>query len=307
MPLAAIVTPATMTVVATSSIRAIDGTPPQLHFDPARYANLQTQGVWEYQSPAPDTLGAAFGSATTKQILGIAQTESNMTYTLQFLGPALRCDYASATFVGDAYQSFVRTFSKNSGHVFRYLAWVPERNRNSSDLSALDKFNAASTLDIVSTDAAHLYIVPNITSAGPVFVGGERMSGAKEHYSIYDTLDCKLYNATYRVLFNLTFPTQLIEVQSRELLNPVYLVKEIPVGGGWAARDAQRMSYQAIMHSFGRLLVGSEYWRDGFVTTSMTSWNMMGIDWKTRNGTQQGLEQLFQNITLSMLSVPSLT
>jgi hypothetical protein len=34
---------------------------------------------------------------------------------------------------------------------------------------------------------------------------------------------------------------------------------------------------------------------------------MMEIDWMSREGARQGLEQLFQNITLSMLSAPALT
>lgn len=61
------------------------------------------------------------------------------------------------------------------------------------------------------------------------------------------------------------------------------------------------------MECVGRLLVGYEWWRDGFRIVERTSWAMMSIDWTSRDTAQQGLEELFQNITLSMLSIPSLT
>jgi hypothetical protein len=101
-------------------------------------------------------------------------------------------------------------------------------------------------------------------------------------------------------------------VESRDFLNPVNVSEDT---GEWqfkegseydVARQAQRISYQAIMDSFGRLLAGYEWWRDGFVVTQSSSWNMMSIDWTTRDGAQKGVEQLFENITLSMLGTPSL-
>ena len=61
-----------------------------------------------------------------------------------------------------------------------------------------------------------------------------------------------------------------------------------------------------MMDSLGRLLVGNEWQRDGFTTTDKTSWALMSIDWTARDTARQGVEELFQNITLSMLSSTSL-
>jgi hypothetical protein len=314
LPIAAVITPATINVVARNKIASVEGTPPQLFFDPIQYAILQTTVKMSiYVSPSPDTLATAFGSAMTKQLLGISQTDANMTYDLQFYGPALRCDYAEPDFIDGAYNAYLLNFTSQESY-YRYFAWVPIIGKNRTDLSVAED-EGGKTLDIVSTDAAHLYIIPNTSiAAGPVFVGGIlQLTPEDARYGIQDLLDCKLYNASYHTHFNLTFPTQSIEVRSREMLNPVHVSLDI---WDWRSssstpelrvREAQRIAYQSIMDAFGRLLVGTERWREGLVATQKTSWNMVAIDWTTRDGAMKGLEQLFQNITLSMLSTPSLT
>ncbi|KAH8724907.1 hypothetical protein GQ44DRAFT_727405 [Phaeosphaeriaceae sp. PMI808] len=309
LPITAIVTPATMNVVTGENVLRLQGDPPQLYFDPNTYANLQTLVRSNYIGPSPDTLRTVFSSAMTGRILGIAQGHPNMTYTLQFLGPALRCDYADATLISNVYASYKR-YLTGIENQYRYIAWVPSNNGR-GNLSFATGENIAS-LDLESTDTAHIFFIPNTTSAGPNFVGGIQLGSNNDHYGYQDLLDCKLHNASYRAFFNLTFPTQAINVESRELLNPVNVSLDIskwqrPAGSPDAvAHQAQRICYQSIMDSFGRLLAGYEWWRDGYVVTQKTSWNMMAINWTTRDGTQKGLESLFQNITLSMLATSSL-
>jgi hypothetical protein len=306
LPIAAIITPAAINVITTDHIMNVQRDPPQLYFDPNHYASLQTETNGAYVDPSPDTLRTAFGSAMTGQIQGIAQESPNMTYTLDFLGPALTCELADAAFIRSVYGSYMKDIGPD-GYMYSYLSWVPSNpgGLNSSNLTSMIK-EIRPTLDVVSPDAAHIYVIPNTSFVGPIFVGQEQMSFDDQHYGYQDTLECKLYNASYRAFFNLTFANQAIEIQSRELLNPVNVSTDINQWVLGNAYQEQRICYQSIMDAFGRLIVGSEMKKNGRAST-VGSWNMMAIDWKTRNGTQQGLQQLFQNITLSMLSTPSLT
>jgi hypothetical protein len=313
LPIAAIITPAAINVVTRDNILNMERDPPQLYFDPSHYASMQTETNGDYVDPSADTLRTAFGSAMTGQIRGIAQESPNMTYTLDFLGPALSCAPADAGFIKGVYDSYMSDLGPQ-GNKWTYLSWVPSERGgvNSSNLTTVIK-EIMPTLDVVSPDAAHIYIIPNTSLIGPYFVGQEQMSFDDQHYGYQDTLECKLYNASYRAFFNLTFANQAIEVQSRNLLNPVNVSTDINewlfYKGGNPARhtyQAQRICYQSIMDAFGRLIVGSDLTRNGRAST-MGSYAMTTIDWKTRDGAQKGLEQLFQNITLSLLSNPSLT
>jgi hypothetical protein len=305
LPIAAIITPAAINVVTRVNILNTQGSPPQLFFDPDYYANLQTLINHIYIGPSPVTLRTAYGSAMTGQIQAITQESPNMTYTLDFLGPALRCDPADAAFVSGLNESYMGKFGTHGDKYF-YAAWVPAKDIGSSNLTSVIG-STMPTLDVTSTDAAHIYIIPNTTLMGPYFAGGQQMS-YNARYGYQDALDCKLYNASYRASFNLTFPNQVITVQSREFLNPVNVSTNQWDGSPShsVSQNKHRLCYQSIMDSFGSLMVGWDHERDGGTTTK-GSWNMMAIDWTTRESSQRDIEQLFQNITLSMLSAPSLT
>ena len=254
----------------------------------------------------------AFGSAMTGQILPVSQAQPNMSYTLQFLAPALRCGPADETIVSDMLDVNVQMYIGIENR-YHYISWVPPAADDPVNISrSLQRTDRLDTIDLYSPDVAHIYIIPNTSTTWPVFVGGSQVTPQDAHYGYQDLIDCKLYNASYKTLFNFIFPTQTINVELQEFLNPVNLSQDIT--DWWfedgtpdqIAHEAQRISYQSIMDAFGRLLVGYEWDRDGFVTTEKTSWNMLAIDWTSREKTQSGLEQLFQNITLSLLSTPSL-
>lgn len=73
------------------------------------------------------------------------------------------------------------------------------------------------------------------------------------------------------------------------------------------ARDAQVSSYGTVMEAFSTLLVGSSsndrYNGD---TTDHTSWKIIDTDCSDGSVVQRALEELLQNITLSVLSDHSL-
>ena len=149
LPIAAVITPATITVIGHQAITNTLSTPRQWYYDPSQYGNLQTVVRKDYLGPSPDTLRTAYGSAMTGQILPIPAAHPNMSYTLQFIGPALRCDAADSSLVNEVYEAYMDQLTSIED-AYRYIAWVP----TTQGRLKLTATNAS--LDIVSTDTAHL-------------------------------------------------------------------------------------------------------------------------------------------------------
>lgn len=260
-----------------------------------------------YLGPSVNTLRVGYSCATGGEILNIPAPDSNATFTLQFHGPALRCDPADEGLISEVYQEYLDRLTSIED-AYYYISWVPglAGRANLTD--------ANNTLDTVSTDAAHIYVIPNTTVSGPVFAGGQNLTSSVTHFGYQDLIDCKLYNTSYEVFFNYSFPTQNIAVRDRKILNPINVTTDIDE---WyyttsntpstVQRQAERISYQAIMDAFGRLLVGSERQRDGFTITDHSSWAMLSINWTTQETAERGMEELFQNMTFSMMSSEALT
>lgn len=182
---------------------------------------------------------------------------------------------------------------------------MPEKGLDPTDLSFL-RNETDCTLDWASPDVAHLYVIPN-TSAAAFFGAASSLDhGSVDiHYGYRDLVDCQSYNASYQVFFNVIFPAQSIDVRSRGLLNPVNASTWEGVAPG---AEVQRICYQAIMDSVGKMIVGYEGLEDArILSTSGSKWNSMPIDVTDREKARNGLEELFQNMTLSMLASPSLT
>lgn len=245
----------------------------------------------------------------TGQILSIPQALPNMTYTLQFIGPALRCDYADNALINEVYDSYRSMYNdtdNSPGDLF-FVAWAPSSSRKRGDISFLWSDDTLDHLDGSSIDSAHLYVIPNSSTATPASYYGTQDGSDDIHYGYQDLLDCKLHNASYETFFNFTFPDQSIDIRSRKLINPVRLSdgmsSSVTAIEDLDARKVKTICYQTIMASFGRILAGYAV----PLYTYKTTWCLTAIDWTTRGTAQSGLEQLFQNITLSMLATPSLT
>lgn len=110
--------------------------------------------------------------------------------------------------------------------------------------------------------------------------------------------ECILHNASYEVDFELEYPRQSREVRIADWLNPVATMRPV------AQTQPAIISYSAVMDAFGRILVGksTQDMRLGSDVAYLTSWKTLHVDWKSGDEVARGLEQLFQNITLSLLS-----
>jgi hypothetical protein len=126
---------------------------------------------------------------------------------------------------------------------FRYIAWVTTDNLD-FDLSS----ETTAFLDDTSGDTAHLYIIPNTSISGPLYSDGRQVMPDDMHYGYQDTLDCKLYNASYTVSFNFTYPIQSVSIQEKRLLDLVPASQDI---SQWVStgdtRQAQQICYQSLM------------------------------------------------------------
>ena len=207
LPIAAVITPAAISVITSQEITNALGTPRQLYFDPNHYSSLQTLVRSDYVGPLPDTLRTAYGSAMTGQILPIPAAHPNMSYNLDFIGPALRCDHADASVIHDVYEAYVDQVTVESQYY--YIAWVPRARNRFQIITDVTDSTGSWSLDVESTDAAHLYIIPNTTISGPIFVGGIQKSlGAYCAFRIPRPLGMQIVQCLVpSVLLNFSFPS----------------------------------------------------------------------------------------------------
>ena len=235
---------------------------------------------------------------------------------MNFTAPAMQCEPADTALIQKVSDAFVVQRTNAVEKYFYYIAWVPNGLNGTTTMFGDDTTydTPESCLDTMSLDAAHIYIIPNTAVSGPVYLSGSPLA-TYPRYGYQDLLDCSLYNASYHVVFNSSYPTQTLTVQSVQLLNPVNSTQSTL---GWAnatadpmaihaGHDTERICYQSLMYSFGKLLVGTYYDLVGTKTTDKTSWTLTDINWTTRDSAQHGVQELFQNITLSMLSSSALT
>lgn len=273
------------------------GQSPQLYPDYVNFANYQPIGGVGWLGPMNTVARIAFASATSGSVLQIPFSAPNSTYNLSFYGPGINCGTNDTI-----KQIFIESYENATLGIYGgllYFSWVPgDPTYGSLDISK-NLFNEAassfSSLDQQGDAAATIYLVRN------------SFFNKNDLY----LLECRLQNVSYNVRFNSSYPSQSIEVLSAEHQNFVSLNGKgspeflglYPDGLG-----SKILTYCAIMDAFGEILVGSvDYDRYGFNTTHYTSYNLTKVDWTSESSAGQALEQLFQNITWSLLSDSHLT
>jgi len=141
-------------------------------------------------------------------------------------------------------------------------------------------------MDGASQDVFWMFIVPKATTT---------------ESNVEETIECNLQYASRKL-------------SQVDLLNEVAPVTEVGPHGAYeetgdvSQSDSVKASYTSIMLAFIRLLVG--YGQDshyGDSSTAYTSFDITSVNWTTRGSAVEDLENLFRNITLSVLSVPDLT
>jgi hypothetical protein len=292
---------------------------PQPHYNATNYANTATGGGDIDISVNPRLYRLALNTASAARPVPLASTFPNETYHIRFDGPAVRCQPANNSVIANLTAEFgsnsANVVNGNQGNRFKYLSWVP------GDEAVLDYYNAFDhdpflTLDQRSLDVARIFVMTNIgywnvsivteSPYGTIpYINGSDLPALETRQ--INVTECHLYNATYDVDFGFQYPDQTYNISVSEWLNPVIATNPNYGSTVWYSNASEILSYTAMMDSFGRLLVGrageNHY---GSEKTSYTSYAIMGIDWSDGLAIQHGLEQLFQNYTISLLSDPGL-
>jgi hypothetical protein len=126
----------------------------------------------------------------------------------------------------------------------------------------------------------------------------------------YTFLACSLMNASYSVRFDFKYPSQTINVTSIQHLNGVPATNSISIYDNDFMAGSAPASYQAIMDAFGRIMVGSSissHYGGVISFTTLFPATALGdltsqVNMIAPNDFGPALEELFQNMTLSLLS-----
>ncbi|KAJ9640699.1 hypothetical protein H2204_003328 [Knufia peltigerae] len=306
IPLAAIIAPGSLLVTFEARHNTTNVKVPQYAFNYAAYGQYdgfdpQTGAAYLVEASIP-LRRVTMSTATSGQISPMQAVFQNYTYNQQFHAPALRCFGANGTIITNLTTSLDQAFAVEE--YLRFLAFTPNSALDLSAPTNITKWEDStlySGMDTVSEDVFRLFVVPNTNDTNS---------------NLNQTVECNLQNASYTALFNFTNGRQSAHVSQVDMLNEVAPMTEVGGeadylqrgGGGVSPFNSTKAGYVGVMLAFTRLLVGygqeSHY---GGSTTTFSSFDMTSVNWTTMDSSIQGLEQLFQNMTLSVLSVPTLT
>jgi hypothetical protein len=288
LPIAAIVTPGTITVNSTQELPEYAGLVPQLEYNYTQYVSLEN--AVDYVGPSNLLARLAISSAMQGEILPIAAPQPNASYSMDFLGPALSCHPEDSKLLSNfTYQG------TETGDPISYISWVPYSMYNATMTTppGFGVINDTMTLDVESTDRARIFVLALLSDNAD-----------------YTFLACSLMNASYSVRFDFKYPSQTINVTSIQHLNGVPATNSISIYDNDFMAGSAPASYQAIMDAFGRIMVGSSissHYGGVISFTTLFPATALGdltsqVNMIAPNDFGPALEELFQNMTLSLLS-----
>jgi hypothetical protein len=290
-----VVAPGFLTVQPMASTNTTSLQIPQPHFNMTNFGERQTSGGLHLVSGDPRIYRLAYYAGASGQPVPLKSTFPNETYHLFFQGPAIKCTSANDSLVNNITLNYGKIASGFGGSpdTIEFISWAA-----GSELSRVMSNQRTETLDMTSTDAARLFVMTNTGhwSKTRNCTRGEFTF----QYTQVNVTECLLYNATYSVEFIFEYPGQRRELQITDWLNPVATITQSLPN---PETEPAIVSYTAIMDALGKMLVGSSIQSHyGPNTAYLTSSNILNIDWSSGEAVVTGLEQLFQNITLSLLS-----
>lgn len=294
MPFAATVTPGTLSVEAIPQSYIGNASVPYPYYNYTEFGTYSGQGI--YAQAATALIRLVHTSSTSGAVLEMSPSIQNTSYfySTQFYGPGITCMPASQEVKDNA-----RPWVTLSEDAYTYVAFVPGHNDhdysvlNSSShiLSAVDSGNLYVSMDGVSRDASRIYIILN---------------------SIDTTFECHLGNFSYDTDVQFASREQQTIVTKEQMQNNVSAHWGNPDLDPEDARAgttfSDLLSYTAIMDAFCGILVGYSYASHyGGISDYQTLKSFTAVNWTTQETAMRGLEDLFRNVTLGILSVPELT
>ena len=222
---------------------------------------------------------------------------ANSSYELEFSGPAVSCSPAPASTV----TRVTGWLESIEGAVEPWLCFVPARLNFVSST-----FNAFDTSDTVGITGFYGYgynydVVGNQSVS--LFVS---MDNGGATYASWPMVECALYRASYQVNFQFTNLHQNITVMKRTLHSAVLTPSDQNATFG-----TPEWAYMNIMDAYANILVGYTEGYAGGASSYRTMYQVTALESLSAAqnfDTDQVvtiLEDMFQNMTLSLLSDPS--
>ena len=213
---------------------------------------------------------ASFATATAANILAIKPEFSNQTYSLNFFGPALKCETAKRSdlpfeAMGISFIAWTGEYATDPNLAWENYAFSPIDN---GDMDGSTNSIGNNTLWIAS-------------AVGIAYDPG------------FNITKCQLYNASYDVEFRFQNYEQTLFINQSTYIDPVWVS---PLNNN----SNIIKSWKGIVSALGSLLVGTDNYR-----LHTSHYYMLNIDFMRAETTVSGVEELFRNITLSLFSLPS--
>jgi hypothetical protein len=296
LPLAAIVTPGTLNVIAVNTTSVYQYGVPQFDFVNQSMSFGDTIFTGDTHSLEASARLQRLSIFTTSgsEIGQIQIPYANASYKLEFFGPAVSCSQAPASLV-----TIVTPWLQSiEGGAIPWLSFAPALLGNVDP--GYNPFNDSNGgRNTIFRDGYNFGASGNQSAS--LFVS---MDNEGSTYSSWPMLECTLYNASYQVDFQFTYPQQNISVIQRTLHEPI----QIPANNGHDIFGTPEWAYMNIMDAYAHILVGYTQASRGDFSTVNTMFQItaLGSLSVTKGfGNEQVipiLESMFQNITMSLLS-----
>lgn len=308
-PLVAIITPGTLSVIDKATSEPALVSVQQRQYGSGLYAAtiVAENGTAFYGGARSYLKGPALATLAETEILSVGSYPSNMTYSLDFHGPAVKCTKAGDQITSRLASIIVQYQDSNKTTVV-FDTWVPKPDGTSNDtvvdhsiIQDSDKNRDLRILDQTSHDASTIYY-----SIGPL-----PSTETPTDTPIY-VIQCLLYNASWQVDFD-------VRRTGEQSLTP--LLKFENWMPGWSSitpplenniQTSIVLDYAGLMETFGAITTGRLEIPDDsdlpFVRTSIAleTSPILFADATPALFTdgamiklQRTLETIFQNLTLS--------
>jgi hypothetical protein len=277
-----------------------------------------TLGRWD--GPTSRLKRVMMSTAYQAQLPPIAAPIGNSTFDLYFHGPAVQCDETQP----DSVLGNLTIFRDSP---YYYLSWVVENDSTSPNPPFGEDYDFSSALSINKT--LGVQSSPPEVRAPNVFVA-LRPTLVSDDWKV---INCSLRNASYGLAFNYTNSNQEVSVFQADVLNPVIAeVTAMRATQDFALSSPDQKSYFAFMDMLGSILTGTLWLTpESTVDTGLSSINAvdhtriletdLALTAEMRPLYSQftsfepprdasppslasSIEQLFQNMTLSILAEP---
>lgn len=262
-----------------------------------------------YLSMATGLLNPTFATVLANNVLSVQASPTNLTYDIQFYGPAVSCTRSEDDDLQLARDAISQYESSTQFRVF-YYGWAPQAGWgpgvNGSFFASTDVQIGNVRLDVQSEDAARIFIYLNTTG---VTENGTRSSFQEKPSA--QMVTCMLYNSSYEAHFDVKSTGEQRITATTKFQNwmPALASVDGPVSDP-AVRT--QMNTQAVMEAFGMMVSGPIVFDNDDSTPAINSVYALGMNTamypahtnlnqsQMTNRMMEQSEALFQNITLSM-------